>query len=150
MAEYKLDKNGEGVIRTSDNAHIPEDMGNRHWKKYQEWLAEGNAPDPAMDLIERRDARKLEIEVEANNLIDAQVSDNPRKQLMMVAKGLNMLDAQVGRGGNPGRDPQQDQLVAIFNYVEEVNINEEAIKLVIETSNDPENESLTHPPLPGS
>ena len=102
----------------------------------------------SFSIEERREARKYEIEVEANDLIDAQVSSNPRKQLMMVAKAVNMLDAQLGRGGNPGRDPQQDQLVAIFNYIEEVNINEESVKLLIDGSTDPESEVLVHPTLP--
>lgn len=44
MAKYKL--NGNGVNDTETGACIPPDEGNRHWREYQEWLAEGNSPDP--------------------------------------------------------------------------------------------------------
>jgi len=40
---YKLIAEG---VKRSDGAFIPESMGNRDWRKYQEWLAEGNTPDP--------------------------------------------------------------------------------------------------------
>ena len=28
-------------------SHVPESIGNRHWQAYQDWLSEGNTPDPA-------------------------------------------------------------------------------------------------------
>jgi hypothetical protein len=44
MGMYKL--LADGVLRTADNASIPDSTDNRDWRKYQEWLAEGNTPDP--------------------------------------------------------------------------------------------------------
>ena len=41
---YKLRENG--VLRLSDNAFIPDTPGNRDWQEFQEWLAEGNTPEP--------------------------------------------------------------------------------------------------------
>ena len=35
-----------GVTRASDRASIPESEDNRDWRAYQEWVAEGNTPDP--------------------------------------------------------------------------------------------------------
>jgi hypothetical protein len=44
MADYELRENG--VLRRSDEMHIPDAPGNRDWRRYQAWLAEGNTPDP--------------------------------------------------------------------------------------------------------
>jgi hypothetical protein len=44
MAKYQLKKTG--VIDTETGFIIPDSMDNRHWHEYQEWLAEGNTPDP--------------------------------------------------------------------------------------------------------
>lgn len=41
---YKLLK--QGVQRIADSAVIPPDAGNMDWVRYQEWLAEGNTPQP--------------------------------------------------------------------------------------------------------
>lgn len=41
---YKL--MGDGGVLRSDGASIPNDDANRDWKEYQEWLAQGNTPDP--------------------------------------------------------------------------------------------------------
>ncbi len=38
-----------GVVRLTDGAFIPDSDDNRDWRAYQEWLAEGNTPDPAPD-----------------------------------------------------------------------------------------------------
>ena len=43
---YKLTRDNNSVIRLSDNACIPFALGNRHYTEYQEWLAEGNTPEP--------------------------------------------------------------------------------------------------------
>lgn len=42
---FKLTDNPDIVVRIEDGAVIP--MGHRWWQDYEEWLAEGNTPQPA-------------------------------------------------------------------------------------------------------
>lgn len=46
MADYQLTSTDEQVIRTVDQAWIPNDPGNRDWVEYEAWLAAGGIPDP--------------------------------------------------------------------------------------------------------
>ena len=50
---YKLAQNG--VIKLSDNAFIPEDPANKDWQEYQQWLAQGNKPQPQYTTAELRE-----------------------------------------------------------------------------------------------
>lgn len=46
MADYQLVEGG--VVRASDGVTIPDASGNRDWRKYQKWLADGGVPDPTV------------------------------------------------------------------------------------------------------
>ena len=43
---YKLSQNNNQIIRIEDGVTIPEGI-NGDWQLYQEWLLEGNTPEPA-------------------------------------------------------------------------------------------------------
>lgn len=50
MLSYKLTNNSTiPVVKTQDGikTEIPNAEDNRDWQEYQEWLAQGNEPDPA-------------------------------------------------------------------------------------------------------
>lgn len=48
MADYQLTAT-DNVIRTEDQACIPNDPANRDWMEYQQWLADGGVPDPYVE-----------------------------------------------------------------------------------------------------
>lgn len=48
MAEYQLTAT-DVVIRTEDQAYIPNDPANRDRAKYEEWIAAGGVPDPYVE-----------------------------------------------------------------------------------------------------
>jgi len=46
---YQLTQS-DTILRLADNAFIPQDPANIDYKEYQDWLAEGNTPEPAPEL----------------------------------------------------------------------------------------------------
>lgn len=49
MADYQLTAS-DAVIRTEDQALIPNDPANRDRAEYDEWLDDGGVPDPYVEL----------------------------------------------------------------------------------------------------
>lgn len=71
---YKLLK--QGVRRLADGACIPDAADNSDWRKYQEWLAAGNTPEPADPEpapIDQSDIDNLQKQMKAVLLCVAQV-----------------------------------------------------------------------------
>jgi hypothetical protein len=88
MAEYKLTLDPNLVIRTSDNANIPNDPDNSDWKIYQEWLAAGNVPDP-VDIEDRRHAQLNKLMEKREQVIDSDILVNGKTYFMdPVSQGI--------------------------------------------------------------
>ena len=72
MAKYKLIENG--VKDQETESYIPNTPGNRHWNEYQDWLAEGNTPDPEYteeEIQEQEFNEELEnLDINMNNKIN--------------------------------------------------------------------------------
>jgi hypothetical protein len=49
---YRLNRLDASVVRLADGAVIPADPRNADWRTYQDWLAQGNQPDPAQTPAE--------------------------------------------------------------------------------------------------
>lgn len=85
---YKL-KTPEGVIRSTDGAHIPATTLNRDWREYQDWLALGNTPDPAdpdPTPIDYSDSNNLDKTLKALVLCIAQVGSLTVPQMRTLFK----------------------------------------------------------------
>ena len=68
---YKLTQNSNQVLR-SDGAIIP-NAQNGDWQLYQDWLAEGNTPEPADELpapVRQLDATTLRLALLKLDLLD--------------------------------------------------------------------------------
>ena len=63
---YKLSENGVTLTREDGSVlSIPNAEGNRHWREYQEWLAEGNTPEPQYTQAELDKMAQDKINAEA-------------------------------------------------------------------------------------
>lgn len=46
MADYALTANEHTILRTADQAYIPDDPANRDYAEYLQWVEAGGVPDP--------------------------------------------------------------------------------------------------------
>lgn len=56
---YKISANGQGVVDTLNNMHVPMVPGNRHWQEFEAWLEHeiDNSPEPSMTIDEFKSSK---------------------------------------------------------------------------------------------
>jgi hypothetical protein len=69
-SEYQL-THAPTVIRTADQAHIPDDPANRDRAEYNQWLANGGVPDPPDPPPEPPPPAPLELAAHPEGPMDA-------------------------------------------------------------------------------
>ena len=62
---YKEKRGSSSIKRLSDSANIPNAIGNTDWQAYQQWLSEGNTPEPAETAEEIATREQQEINASA-------------------------------------------------------------------------------------
>lgn len=105
MAEYQLIANSTSVLRTADQAFIPDDPANRDYQAFLEWLDEGNTPDPAPPEPEPGPAP-----ADANARLDAgiEAAQKAAEETAAMAQGVSI------RADDP---VTQDQFAALQTQV---------------------------------
>jgi hypothetical protein len=86
---YRLWRVGNGVIRLSDMASIPECNDNTDWREYLEWLKKGNTPEPAYTPEEIAEKQKAEQEMEIEAMIQAKIREMAIAELKKEGKLTN-------------------------------------------------------------
>jgi|TARA_R110000823_G_scaffold207721_1_gene338248 hypothetical protein len=62
---YKEKRGSSSITRLSDGANIPPTEENMDWRAYQQWLSEGNTPEPAETAEEIATREQQEINASA-------------------------------------------------------------------------------------
>ena len=81
---YRLLLDNDGIKKKTNgewNTWIPNDMGNRHWREYQDWLAKGNTPEPVP--VEHIRSKKLsEIRGAAETALNSLTKGYPQSEIL--------------------------------------------------------------------
>ncbi len=86
MSDYQLTATDSIVIRTADQAYIPNDPANRDWVEYQNWLALGNVPDAYVPPPEPDPAPPV------NTVQDVVLYDHENRLRLLEGQPLLTLD----------------------------------------------------------
>lgn len=101
---YQL-TSGDTILRLSDNAYIPQSPGNRDYREYLDWLADGNTPEPAPappppgpDYLAFWDALLVS---NVYQTIRAQALTSPAVLVAVTESLASLQDAKAGRPNVP-------------------------------------------------
>jgi hypothetical protein len=92
---YQLITNSDGVLRVADNAHIPNDGGNRDWQEYTSWLAEGNTPDPAPPPPDPPPPAPIELPADPQSDMDAATKGYVDAEVSAVTARVDAIERRL-------------------------------------------------------
>lgn len=126
MGAYRLTDDSTTVIRTADNAVIPENNNSVDWQAYVAWLAKGNVPDPYVaptPSVPAQFADKLAEGVQAtwtiSTNLNASYAVDPTTQLNIIAETLSIVvNNAFGDGGNTRPWPTLSGQQMTFNIAQ--------------------------------
>ena len=116
---YKL-TDGNSVIRLADGACIPMAKGNRDFCIYEEWLAEGNIPQPAHTDEELQAKLIADFTNLVQNYLDTKVKERNYDNILSLctyATSTNPAFAKEGQAGVVWRDSVWAKCYAILAEV---------------------------------
>ena len=100
MAIYKEQLNG-GVMKNG-SIFIPSDSSNRDWRRYMDWLAQGNVPDPADPPIVIDIGDRVQRELESSSTLESIVERIAEMEGVTVSSIVEDLKDKA-RGRPPRR-----------------------------------------------
>ena len=115
MAKYQLTEN-EYIINKSDGGFIPIDENNLDYKKYLEWVAEGNTPDPIVGPTKQEQI--LIIQQQAYEDIVAIAPEY--KQRNMIARAAELLNKKIDGALSTNEQFELDSMQATWDQIKTI------------------------------
>lgn len=98
---YKL-TDTEYVLRLSDGAYVPLAEGNRDYQQYKEWLAQGNAPQPARTQEELQAKLITDFTNLVQNYLDTKARERNYDNILSLCTYATSTNEKFRREGQAG------------------------------------------------
>lgn len=131
MAQYRL--TAGGVFDSVSNRDIPNDLRNADWVAYQNWLAEGNTPDPidehewvghTLNQIKNRLTRKSRRD--ARKLIEVELPDFRQRNGLAYASKMQQILLTGGTLTGP-QTSRCNALELAWSWVREIRVGQNTV-----------------------
>lgn len=92
--------------------------GSRRWDEVQDWITDGNTPEPEFTVDQLREQRKVEVAEEGRRRIDAYGPSDSRAQRRALARAVKLTRKQAKGTLTPEESTELDALEAIGDNIE--------------------------------